>query len=402
MRLPDEERSESTQLPMSAPDLTDAERQAVMDVLHTPRLSMGPQVKAFEAAVAKKTGAKHAIAVNSGTTGLHLCVRAAGIVDGDWIITTPFSFVASASVILYERAVPMFVDVEPQTGNIDPMLVAEAAGDLRRGGKAIEKWLPRKGAAHQGRLKAILPVDVYGQPADYDLLNESAQRHGLVVIEDSCEALGAGYKDRPAGMLGDMGAFGFYPNKQITTGEGGMVVTDRDDWAMLIRALCNQGRAPGDTWLEHTHLGYNYRLDEMSAALGRVQMNRLEELLDRRSQVAGWYTDRLAEIPGIEPLQMHPHTSRMSWFVYVIRLATDVNRYTVVEKLAEHGVPTRPYFTPIHLQPYFVERFGYEPGDFPITEDLGRRSLALPFSGIMREDEVERVCQTLRRVLLEA
>ena len=181
-----------------------------------------------------------------------------------------------------------------------------------------------------------------------------------------------------------------------------MVVTDRDDWAMLIRALCNQGRAPGDTWLEHTHLGYNYRLDEMSAALGRVQMNRLEELLDRRSQVAGWYNDRLSEIPGIELLPVHPHTSRMSWFVFVIRLATDVNRYTVVEKLAEHGVPTRPYFTPIHLQPYFVERFGFEPGDFPITEDLGRRSLALPFSGIMREDEVERVCQTLRRVLLEA
>ena len=201
-------------------------------------------------------------------------------------------------------------------------------------------------------------------------------------------------------MLGDMGVFAFYPNKQITTGEGGMVVTNRDDWGALIRALCNQGRAPGDTWLEHTHLGYNYRLDEMSAALGRVQMGRLDELLAKRDRVAEWYQEQLAEIQGIELPYVHPDTTRMSWFVYVIRLEATIDRQRVMERLAEDGIPGRPYFTSIHLQPYFTERFGYQPGDFPVTEDLSRRSLALPFSGVMSESEVERVCQSLQRAIL--
>jgi dTDP-4-amino-4,6-dideoxygalactose transaminase len=276
------------QIPMSSPDLTDLERQAVMEVLNTPVLSMGQSVQAFEQAF-QFTGAKHAVAVNSGTAGLHLCVRAAGIGPGDLVLTTPFSFVASTNALLFENAIPLFVDVDPRTGNIDPGLVAEAA---RNPGN----FLPPRVDLDNRRLKAILPVDVFGQPADMDPINAVAQEHGLTVIEDSCEALGASYKGRPAGTLGDYGIFAFYPNKQMTTGEGGVIITDDGSSADLMRALRNQGRAPGDTWLQHTHLGYNYRLDEMSAALGPLRCSA-EELLTKRSG-GGWYAERMSEIPG--------------------------------------------------------------------------------------------------------
>ncbi|GIV62708.1 MAG: polysaccharide biosynthesis protein [Bellilinea sp.] len=386
---------------MSSPDLTDAERQAVWNVLNTPHLSMGGQIEAFEQAFRRFTGLRHAIGVNSGTAGLHLCVRAAGIQSGDWVITTPFSFVASANALLFENAVPVFVDVEERSGNINPELVAEAARDLMEGGRAAQRWLPRRGvnSPPNGRLKAILAVDVFGQPADYDHLRTTAAQFDLRLIEDSCEALGAEYKGRKAGTLGDYGVFAFYPNKQITTGEGGMIVTDDDAAGQLMRALRNQGRAPGDTWLQHTYLGYNYRLDEMSAALGTVQMNRLEELLRKREQVAEWYRSRLVQIDGVEPPALEAYTTRPSWFVYVIRLDRGIDRAAVAQRLAERGIPVRPYFLPIHLQPYMVERFGYQRGDFPVTEDLGERGLALPFSGVMEESQVEQVCNTLRQVL---
>lgn len=387
-------------VPMSSPDLSDAERRAVDEVLATPRLSLGPQVEAFEAAVAERLGAKHAVAVSSGTAGLHLCVRAAGIRDGDRVITTPFSFVASANVLLYERAVPIFVDIDPATANIDPELAAEAAQALARGGVAAIGWLPRKGAPAAGPLKALLPVDAFGQPADFDVLMRTAEEHNLAVIEDSCEALGAEYKGRDAGMLGDAGVFGFYPNKQITTGEGGLVVTNRDDWAEMVRSLRNQGRAPGDTWLEHTYLGYNYRLDELSAAMGLVQFGRLDSLLAGRDRVAGWYAERLAEMPEVEMLPIAPTTTRVSWFVYVIRLPGRVDRADAIRRLDAKGIPARPYFSPIHLMPYFVDQFGYQVGDFPIAEDLGRRSLALPFSGVMTEEQVDLTCRELRAVLM--
>ncbi len=373
---------------MSSPDLTDAERQAVANVLETPILSMGQHVKDFEQAFCDLTGAKHAIAVNSGTAGLHLCVRATGIGEGDLVITTPFSFVASSNVMLFENAVPVFVDIDPRTGNIDPELVKDAVEN-------IEKYLPRKGVHVDAPIKAILPVDVFGQPADMDPIMKIAKEHDLAVIEDSCEALGAEYKGRPAGVLGDFGVFAFYPNKQMTTGEGGVIITDNDKDADYMRALRNQGRAPGDTWLQHTHLGYNYRLDEMSAALGAVQMTRLNELLDKREQVADWYETRLSEIPGIEIQFVEDFTTRMSWFVYVVRFDPSIDRDTLAQKLIARGVPVRPYFAPIHLQPYMVERFGYQPGDFPITEDLGNRSLALPFSGVMSEEAVDQVCHNI-------
>jgi len=382
-------------IPLSSPDLTDAERQAVLNVLQTPMLSMGPQIEAFENTVRQFTGLKHAIGVNSGTSGLHLCVRAADIREGDYVITTPFSFVASTNALLFERAIPIFVDVDPRTGNIDPNKVEEAARDLTAGGAAARRWLPRKGAPEGGRLKAILAVDVFGQPADYDKLRATADRYQLTLIEDSCEALGAEYKGRKAGTFGDTAVFAFYPNKQITTGEGGLVVTNDDQAAKLMLALRNQGRAPGDTWLSHTYLGYNYRMDEMSAALGAVQMTRIEELLAKRDRVAGFYQDRLAEIPTIEPPFLDPNTTRVSWFVYVVRLQPGIDRMNVAKRLEARGVPVRPYFLPIHLQPYMVDAFGYQPGDFPVTEDLGARGLAVPFSGMLTEDQVDQVCRAL-------
>ncbi|HEX7542003.1 MAG TPA: DegT/DnrJ/EryC1/StrS family aminotransferase [Anaerolineales bacterium] len=384
---------------MSSPDLTDAERQAVIDVLNTPFLSMGPQIQAFEKSFTDFTGLGHAIGVNSGTAGLHLCVRAAGIGPGDVVLTTPFSFVASTNVLLFENAVPVFVDVDPRSGNLDPVLLDEAARDLTAGGERAQKWLSRRGSASRRGLKAILGVDVFGQSADWDSVRKVADEFGLKVIEDSCEALGAEYKTRKVGTLGDYGVFAFYPNKQITTGEGGIIVTDNAQAADLMRALRNQGRVPGNTWLSHTYLGYNYRLDEMSAALGAAQMLRLEKLLRKREQVAAWYGERLAEIPGVEVPVVEKFTTRMSWFVYVVRFDPAIDRDALAKHLEARGVPVRPYFLPIHLQLYMVERFGYRAGDFPVAEDLGRRGLALPFSGVMTEEQVEFVCWAIHAEL---
>lgn len=382
-------------VPMSLPDLTDAEREAVMSVLHTPNLSMGPRIDAFEKHIAEYVGAREAIGVNSGTAGLHLCVRAADILPGDLVLTTPFSFVASTNVVLFEKGIPVFVDVDPATGNMDPALAAQAVEDLAKGGGAAKRWLPRQGADSPGKLKAILAIDVFGQPADYDRIKPLAKQYQLKLIEDSCEALGAEYKSHLVGTQGDFGVFAFYPNKQITTGEGGIIVTDDRDAAQYMRALRNQGRAPGDTWLQHTHLGYNYRLDEMSAALGDAQLKRIETLLANRQQVADWYAERLAEIPGVQAPLVVPDTTRVSWFVYVIRFDAGLDRDVIAARLAEKGIPVRPYFLPIHLQPYMVEQFGYQPGDYSFTEDLGKRGLALPFSGIMTEDQVDLVCRLL-------
>jgi dTDP-4-amino-4,6-dideoxygalactose transaminase len=391
---------------MSSPDLNDSDRQAVLDVVNTPNLSMGPKIDAFEQAFCELTGAKHAIGVNSGTAGLHLCVRAADVKTGDIVITTPFSFVSSTNVILFEKAIPVFVDVDPKTGNIDPDLLAQVVEDLFLGDERARRWLPRRlPSVNQGQvklLKAILPVDVFGQPADYDKINAVANHYDLEVIEDSCEALGGEYKGRYAGTLGDYGVFAFYPNKQITTGEGGMIVTDDDGAALFMRALRNQGRAPGDTWLQHTHLGYNYRLDEMSAALGLSQMDRLESLLQNRAKVAGWYDKYLSDIEEVTPPQLVANTTRVSWFVYVIRVEETIDRDRLAIILEEKGVPVRPYFAPIHLQPYMKQMFGYQPGDFPITEELGERSLALPFSGTMSEEAVVTVCQRIAEALMAA
>lgn len=385
---------------MSSPDLTPAETDAVLQVLQTPYLSIGPQLEAFERAFAEFVGVSHAVAVNSGTSGLHLGVIAAGVQARDYVITTPFSFIASANCVLYERAVPIFVDVDPATGNIDPGLVRDAVRALNDGASA-RAWLPpnlRDTSRNGNGVKALLPVHAYGQPADMDPLLEIAREDGLAVIEDSCESLGAEYKGRKAGTLGTCAVFAFYPNKQMTTGEGGVIVTRQEELDALFRSLRNQGRDVFDAWLNHTRLGYNYRLDELSAALGVAQLARIRELLGKREQVAQWYNDRLANQELIDIPYLAPTTTRMSWFVYVVRIKPPASRDKVMHELAEVGIPSRPYFTPIHLQPFYVEQFGYRRGNFPVTEYLGDVSLALPFSSVMSQDQVDLVCEHLLRI----
>lgn len=388
---------------MSSPDITASEIEAVNQVLQTPYLSIGPRIAQFEECFAAYIGTRHAIGVSSGTTGLHLCVIAAGVGEGDLVITTPFSFVASANVILYERAIPVFVDIDPQTLNIDPTLVAEAVHDLTRDGFAAKKWLSRsvqEALPLRGcRPRAILPVHAFGQPADMAPILEVAKRYDLVVIEDACEAAGAEYKGRKTGTLGDVAVFAFYPNKQMTTGEGGMIVTERDEWDAVFRSLRNQGRDVFDAWLNHSRLGYNYRLDEISAALGLAQLERIEELLAKREQVAGWYNERLKDVEGVQIPYIAPTTTRMSWFVYVVRLVPEIDRNAVMGGLEKRGIPSRPYFTPIHLQPFYVQRFGYRRGDYPVTEAMGDTCLALPFSSVMTEDLVDYVCKHLATML---
>ena len=299
---------------------------------------MGHWIGDFENAFVPRIGRAYAVAVSSGTSGLHLCVRAAGIGAGDLVITTPFSFVASTNVLLYEQAVPVFVDVDPRDGQHRSASSWPVRRSIwPRAGGAARKWLPRKGVGDTQTLKAILPVDVFGQPADLDPLRQTADQYGIKLIEDACEALGGEYKHRPAGSVGDYSVFAFYPNKQITTGEGGMIVTDDAEAAALMRALRNQGRAPGDTWLQHTHLGYNYRLDEMSAALGTVQMSRLDELLGKRDRVAAWYKARLEKIPGVEPPALESFTTQMSWFVYVVHFDRRNRSGRACEAIGETG-----------------------------------------------------------------
>ncbi len=392
------------QIPMSSPDITDAERDIVIEVLNTNHLSIGPKLKTFEQMIADGVGRKYGIGVNSGTSGLHLCIIAADVTERDLVVTSSFSFVASANSIIYERGIPIFVDVNPITGNIDPALVAEAAYDLKRGGDRARKWLPPslRSSSGLGQLKAVLPVHAFGQPVDMDPILKTAADHNLFVIEDACEALGAEYKGRKAGTLGDAAVFAFYPNKQITTGEGGMIVTDNEDWANLFQSLRNQGRDVFDAWLNHTRLGYNYRLDELSAALGLVQTRRLDELLTKRARVAGWYNERLAGIELLERPTIVPETTYMSWFVYVIRIKPPASRDFVMGQLTQLGIPSRPYFTPIHLQPFYQDLYGYRKGDFPVTEQLGNVSLALPFSSVMTEDQVDQVCTALQRMLAPA
>ena len=368
-------------IPMCEPDITTAEREAVLGVLHTPTLALGPRLELFERRVGEYIGVPYAVGVSSGTAGLHLCMIAAGVGDGDLVLTTPFSFVASANCVLYTGARPVFVDIDPDTLTIYPEALERAALALRP------------------RVKAVLPVHVFGQPADMDPILEVARRHNLAVVEDACEAIGASYEHRAVGTLGDAGVFAFYPNKQMTTGEGGMIVTSKPKWDALFRSLRNQGRDVFDGWLAHSRLGYNYRLDELSAALGAVQVDRLDELLSKRERVASWYRARLKDAEGIRLLVQAPWTTRVSWFVYVVRLQPGYDRDQVIRELERCGIPARPYFPPIHLQPFYREKFGFRRGDFPVAEAAGDACLALPFFGTMHEEQVDTVCGALREVL---
>lgn len=364
-------------IPMSAPDLGEEDFAEVMAVLRSGRLALGPKAEEFEERMAEYIGVRYAVAVSSGTSGLHLLVRALGIGRGDEVLVPSFTFVASVNAILYEGAQPVFVDIEPETYTLD-------LEDLRR------KITPRT--------KAIMVVDVFGHPAEWDGLQEIADQFGLLLIDDACEALGAEYRGKKIGQFGDGAVFAFYPNKQITTGEGGMVVTNNPKVADLVRSLRNQGRGKMSAWLEHEWLGYNYRMDEMSAALGVSQLRKIEDFLAKRSQVAEWYTQRLRGFERLRTQVVKPHV-RMSWFVYVATLARGIHRDWVIQEMGKEGIPARGYFSPVHLTPYIRKQFGFQGGELPVTEDIAERALALPFHNRLKEKEVKEVVGVLREIL---
>jgi perosamine synthetase len=365
-----------TSIPLSRPDITQREIDAVVDVLNCDTLSIGPRAVEFEMLCARVAGRRHGIAVSSGTAGLHCAMIAAGISAGDEVITTPFSFVASANCILFVGAKPVFVDVDPLTLNLD---------------------LDKVAAAITPRTRAIVGVEVFGHPGGMPELEQLAQKNELALIEDACEGFG-GYAGRRAiGSFGRAGVFAFYPNKQITTGEGGMIVTDDDAFAAVCRSLRNQGR-DGMAWLAHQRLGYNYRLSEINAALGVAQVERLEEILEARRRVAHLYMDRLMTSRFLI-LPTLTSDDVMSWFVFVVRL-NDLfepgDRDALMQMLREEGIGCNNYFPPIHLQPYMTEQFGFKPGSFPVCEYVSARTLALPFFSRMTSQQVDRVCEVLQ------
>ncbi|HDY65389.1 MAG TPA: DegT/DnrJ/EryC1/StrS family aminotransferase, partial [Phycisphaerae bacterium] len=361
-------------IPLSNQDITETEISAVVEVLRGERLALGPRIRSFEGACAARTGRKYGIAVNSGTSGLHLCVKALGIGEGDEVITTPFSFVATTNCILFERAKPVFVDIDPESYNLDPA--------------AVE-------AAITPRTKAILPVEVFGNTTHFDEYERIARKHELKMIEDCCEALGGQLAGRSAGSFGDCGVFAFYPNKQITTGEGGMIVTDSQDMRDLCDSMRNQGR---DTkrWLSHARVGYNYRMSEITAALGEAQMNRLDEILEKRRNAARMYDESLAGLADHGEIHLPPMAERnkASWFVYVIRLAdrfSQEDRDAIIQYLRKAGIGCNCYFVPIHTQSYIMETMGTKAGDFPVTDRIAARTTALPFFANLSERQVARV-----------
>jgi perosamine synthetase len=364
-------------IPMASADLDESDIEAVVGVLRTGRLALGPWAIAFEQALGEYVGVRHGIAVSSGTAALHLLVKALGLAAGDDVLVPSFTFAASVNALLYEGATPVFVDIERETYNLDP---ADLEGRITP------------------RTKAIMAVDVFGHPADWGAIQRIADQHNLKIIDDSCEALGACYKGVKLGRFGSGAAFAFYPNKQMTTGEGGIIVTDDDELARLCRSLRNQGRGEMGAWLEHDRLGYNYRLDEMSAALGASQLRRLETFLMKRERVAQAYSARLARFDWVRPPVVKADV-RMSWFVYVVTLAEGLDRDAVMRQMEARGVPVRGYFSPVHLQPYIRERFGFSGGELPVTEAIARRTIALPFHNNLSEAHVEEIVATLKEVV---
>ena len=364
-------------IPLSAPDITEADIEAVVNVLRTPRLSIGPRMAEFEEAVAEVAGVPYGIAVCSGTAGLHLCLCALGVGEGDEVILPSFTFVAAGNAVLYRRAKPVFVDIDPINLNLDP-------------GRLEEKIT--------SRTRAIVVVHTFGHPADLDPILAVARKHGVPVIEDACEALGAQYRGRSVGGIGDFGVFGFYPNKLVTTGEGGMIVTRDARLAGTMRALRNQGRRAADGWLEHSLLGYNYRLSEMNCALGAAQMNRLGAILKAREAVAMRYAKELQSIAELILPPLRTEDGRVCWFVFVVRLAahfTRADRDSICDQLTARGIGCGRYFAPLHLQPLFAEHAN-SCGDLAITEQVADRTLALPFFNHLTDGQISEVCRGLR------
>jgi perosamine synthetase len=365
-------------IPLARPHIGERERELVMEVLASDVLSLGPMVPAFERAFAERLGVRHAVACSSGTAGLHAAVHTLGLGPGDEVITSSFSFVASANVILYERATPVFADIDERTWNLHPA--------------AVE-------AAVTPRTRAIIPVDIFGYPCDVEAITAIARRHGLAVVEDACEALGASIEGRPMGTHGHPAVFAFYPNKQMTTGEGGIVTTDDDGLAAHLRSLVNQGRGDDGGWLVHDRVGFNYRMDEMSGAVGLAQVEKLDFLLAERRAVAERYGRVLASIPGVEPPYTGPY--ERGWFVYPVRLDAGIDRRAVMEGLRRRGVASRPYLPAIHTQaPY--RALGFTEGMLPVTERVSRATLALPFFIGLDDDDLAHVAGALREAIEES
>jgi perosamine synthetase len=371
-------RVSSEPIPLAQPVLGSEEEERVLEVLRSGRLSLGPALAQFEEAFAARIGVPHASAVSSGTAGLHLALRAVGVTDGTEVVTSPFSFVASANVAVYERARPVFADIDPVTLNLDPDAAAAAMTD---------------------RTAALMPVHIFGYPADLPAF----ERLGVPIVEDACEALGAVHADGTAvGSRGHPAVFGFYANKQMTTGEGGIVTMADAALKERIDSERNQGRAPDMGWLDHDRLGFNYRLSDIACALGLAQLERLDEMLGARARVADEYRDVLAGIEGLRLPCPDAGGNRRGWFVFVVQLPRDVDRDGCVRALGELGIPSKPYFPAVHLMTYYREQFGHREGEFPVCEDVAARSIALPFFPQMTEGQVERVGEALRRVLRPA
>jgi perosamine synthetase len=362
-------------IPLAEPVLGAAEEERVLEVLRSGRLSLGPLLSEFEQAFAARVGAPYGSAVSSGTAGLHLALRAVGVGGGDEVITTPFSFVASANVAVYERARPVFADIDPVTLNLSVEAAAAAVSD---------------------RTAALLPVHIFGYPADI----AGFERLGLPIVEDACEALGAVFPDGvPVGGRGHPAVFGFYANKQLTTGEGGIVTLADRSYKERVDSERNQGRAPDMGWLDHDRLGFNYRLSDIACALGLAQLERLGEMLAGRARVASLYREALGQVEGLELPCPDMDGNRRGWFVYVIQLPHGIDRDSAVRSLAERGIPSKPYFPAVHLMTYYREQFGHREGEFPVCEDVAARSIALPFFPRMTEGQVARVSERLGEVL---
>jgi perosamine synthetase len=366
-------------IPLARPVIGEREQELVLDVLRSGRLSLGPMLGEFERRFAERLGVAHASAVSSGTAGLHLAVRAAGIESGDEVVTSPFSFVASANCVLYEGARPVFCDIDPVTLNVDPSAAAAAVTE---------------------RTTGLLPVHVFGRPADLPALEGLAAHRGLWIVEDACEALGARHADGAlVGARGNLAVFAFYANKQLTTGEGGMVVAASAEAKAGIDSERNQGRAPDMDWLDHDRLGFNYRLSDLACALGVAQLERLEDMLRARARAAALYADALGAMGELElPAPPEPG-EQVSWFVYVVRLPARIDRDEALAALRARGVECKPYLPAIHLFSFYRERFGHREGEFPVCEDVARRAVALPFYPGIGETEVARVADALRSVL---
>jgi len=365
-------------VPLSGPYLGEREEELVLEVMRSGRLSLGPTIDRFEELFAERVGAPYAAAVSSGTAGLHLLCIAAAIGPGDEVITTPYSFAATANCFVYEGGVPVFADVDPRTLNVDP--------------GAVE-------AAVTPRTRAIVAVDIYGYPCELAALQRIAERHGLALIQDSCEALGAEYRGAPLGSHGPSCVFAFYPNKQITTGEGGIVTTHSEEEWRLLRSLRNQGRGDAGGWLEHVRLGFNYRIDDIRAAIGIGQLERLDEILTLRERVAKRYEELLHGIDGVELPCADDDTHRRSWFVYVVMVPDNATRERVIGVFEREGIGYNRYLPSIHLQPYMRERYGFREGLCPVSEDASARTLALPFHTGLEANAQERVADVLASAL---